>query len=456
MRPDLAERETADEVEHYLREAAAAHRALGLSEQEALRAARLELGSPAGVREEVRRHGWENGVEAFLGDLRYAARRLRMEPGFTAIATLTLGLGIGAATAIFSAVNHVLIRPLPYPDAERILAVWDTREDGAQLDIAYGTARELAARARSLEHLAAMKPWQPTLLGAAEPERLEGQQIGADYFEVLGVRPALGHEFSPADDAAGAAPVAVLSDGLWRRRFGADPGVIGRTVTLDGLPYQILGVMPPRFENAAAPGVEVWTPLGYDMSQGRAWGHHLRLLARARPGASLDEVRRELETIALHPVADFPRVPWAALEHGFRVRPLQDEVTAGARPALLALLGAVGIVLAVGLCECRRTAAGTRRAPPGRARRARGPGRGSPAADPAAAHRKPGPLPPRWSGGRGRRGRRGSRAGGAEPRRPAAGPCHRGGWHRARVRAGREHGRRRRGRIAAGIRRDQG
>jgi putative ABC transport system permease protein len=346
-RPDLAERETADEVEHYLREAAAAHRALGLSEQEALRAARLELGSPAGVREEVRRYGWENGVEAFLGDLRYAVRRLRMEPGFTAIATLTLGLGIGAATAIFSAVNYVLIRPLPYPDAERILAVWDTREDGAQLDIAYGTARELAARARSLEHLAAMKPWQPTLLGAAEPERLEGQQIGADYFEVLGVRPALGHEFSPPDDAAGAAPVAVLSDGLWRRRFGAEPGVIGRTVTLDGLPYQILGVMPPRFENAAAPGVEVWTPLGYDMSQGRAWGHHLRLLARARPGASLDEVRRELETIALHPVADFPRVPWAALEHGFRVRPLQDEVTAGARPALLALLGAVGIVLAV-------------------------------------------------------------------------------------------------------------
>ena len=347
VRPDLAERETADEVEHYLREAAAAHRALGLNEQEAIRAARLELGSPSGVREEVRRHGWENGVEALLSDLRYAVRRLRMEAGFTAVATFTLGLGIGAATAIFSAVNHVLIRPLPYPGAERIVAAWDTREDGAQLDIAYGTARELAARARSLDHLAAMRPWQPTLLGGAEPERLEGQRVGAEYFEVLGVRPALGQEFSPADDAAGSAPVAIISDGLWRRRLGADPGAIGRTVTLDGLPYRLLGVMPPRFENATAPGVEVWTPLGYDMSQGRAWGHHLQLLARARAGASLEEVRRELDAIARHPVADFPRVPWAALEHGLRVRPLRDEVTAGARPALLALLGAVGIVLTV-------------------------------------------------------------------------------------------------------------
>ena len=343
--PDAADREAADEVEHYLREAAAALRARGLSEQEALRAARLELGSPTGVREEVRRHGWENAVEAFVGDLGYAARRLRAEPGFTAITTITLALGIGGATAIFSAVNHVLIRPLPYPGGERIIAVWDTREDGAQLDIAYGTARELAARARSLERLAVMKPWQPTLLGAAEPERLEGQRVGADYFEVLGVSPAIGREFAPADDAAGAAPVALLSDGLWRRRFGADAGIVGRTITLDGLPHLVLGVMPRKFENTAAPAAELWTPMGYDMSQGRAWGHHLRLLARVRRGADLDEVRRELETIALHPVADFPRAPWAALEHGLRVRPLQDEVTAGVRPALLALFGAVGIVL---------------------------------------------------------------------------------------------------------------
>ena len=150
------------------------------------RAARA--GQSSGVREEVRRYGWENGVETFLGDLRYAASPAN-GTGLHGVAILTLGLGIGGATAIFSAVDHVLIRPLPYPHAQRILAVWDTREDGAQLDIAYGTARELAARARSLEHLAVMKPWQPTLLGAAEPERLEGQQVGADYFEVLGSGP---------------------------------------------------------------------------------------------------------------------------------------------------------------------------------------------------------------------------------------------------------------------------
>jgi putative ABC transport system permease protein len=346
-RPAAAEQDAADEVAHFLQEAAAEHRARGLSDQEALRAARLELGSPTGVREQVRRFGWENAVEAFFSDLRYAARRLRAEPGFTAIAVFTLAVGIGGATAIFSAVDHVLIRPLPYPHAERILAVWDTRENGARLDIAFGSARELAARARSLEHLAVMKTWQPTLLGAAEPERLEGQRVGADYFEALGVVPAIGHEFEPADDAAGAAPVVVISDGLWRRRFGADQAIVGGTITLDGLPHRILGVMPRDFENAAAPGAEVWTPLGYDMSQPRAWGHHLRLLARVRPGADLDEVRRELDTIARQPVTDFPRVPWAALDHGLTVRRLQDEVTSGVRSALLALLGAVGLVLGV-------------------------------------------------------------------------------------------------------------
>jgi hypothetical protein len=284
-RPAAAEQDAADEVEHFLREAAAKHRSRGMSDCEALRAARLEVGSPSGVREQVRRFGWENGVEAFFADLRYAARRLRTEPGFTAIAVLTLAIGIGGATAIFSAVNHVLIHPLPYPDADRIVAVWDTREDGMQLDITYGTARELAARARSLERLAVMRSWQPTLLGAAEPERLEGQRVGADYFEVLGIRPGLGQEFAPADDAAGSAPIVVISDGLWRRRFGADPGIVGRNVTLDGLPHLVVGVMPRDFENVDAPGAELWTPLRYDMSEGRAWGHHLRMLARVRRGA---------------------------------------------------------------------------------------------------------------------------------------------------------------------------
>jgi putative ABC transport system permease protein len=346
-RPAVAEQDTADEVEHFLQEAAAEHRARGLSDQEAMRAARLELGSPIGAREQVRRFGWENAVEAFFTDLRYAARRLRADPGFTAIAVLTLAVGIGGATAIFSAVDHVLIRPLPYPHAGRIVAVWDIRQDGAQLDITFGTARELAARARSLEHLAVMRPWQPTLLGAAEPERLEGQRVGADYFEVLGVLPTIGREFERADDAADAARVAVISDGLWRRRYGADRGVIGRSIILDGRPYLLLGVMPRGFENVVAPGTEVWTPLGYDMSQSGAWGHHLRLLARVRPGADLEEVRRELETIARQPAADFPRVAWAALDNGLIVRRLQDELTGSVRPALLAMLGAVGLVLAI-------------------------------------------------------------------------------------------------------------
>jgi putative ABC transport system permease protein len=341
------DRDLADEIQDFLERATAAHIARGLSPEDALRAARLELGGVTQVTEHVRSARWAQHVETFAADLRFAARRLRVAPGFTIITVLTLALGLGASTAIFSAVYPVLFQPLPYPDPGRIAMVWYRGTDGARAEQTFGTHRELVERVRGFEMLAAMKPWQPTLIGLAEPERLEGQRVSAGYLDVLGVKPAMGSAFTATDDRAGGANVVVISDALWRRRFNSDRAIVGRSITLDDDLFVVAGVMPPSFENVLAPDAEIWAPLQYDMSQGRAWGHHLRIVGRLRPGTRLEDARRELDAVARAPIAEFPRQPWAAAEQGFIANSLHDEVTRGAKPALLAILGAVVLVLVI-------------------------------------------------------------------------------------------------------------
>src|SRR5256885_12800550 len=171
-----AEQDVADEVEHYLEQSTAALVARGLSPDEARRQAWLELGSTMLVRDQMRSYGWENVIGTLVADLRYAARRLRASPGFTFVCAITLALGIGASTAIFSAVNPILFEPLPYPHAERITTVWDHGTEGSRLDVTFGTYRELVERSRAFDAIAVMKSWQPTIIGAAQPERLEGQR----------------------------------------------------------------------------------------------------------------------------------------------------------------------------------------------------------------------------------------------------------------------------------------
>ncbi|HEY9435657.1 MAG TPA: ABC transporter permease [Blastocatellia bacterium] len=283
-------------------------------------------------------------------DLRFGLRMLLKNPGFTLIAALTLSLGIGASAAIFSAVNPILFESLPFPHADRIAMVWDRGSEGSRLDITFGTYRELAQRSRSFESLAVMKAWQPTLTGRAEPERLDGQRVSAGYFRVLGAPPAIGRDFDSSDDRPNGPQVAILSDGLWRRRFGGDAAIIGRQVTLDDASFTVIGVASSAFENVLSPSADVWTLLQYDPSlplQGREWGRHLRMAGRLRQGVGMDQARQELDTIAIAPASEFPRAPWAPLRQGFMTRSLQDDVTEGVRPALLAVLGAVLLLLAI-------------------------------------------------------------------------------------------------------------
>ncbi len=346
-----ADQDVTDEVRHYLEQSTAALVERGLSPEEARRTAQLELGNVTVVREQVRAYGWENAIAPLSSDLRYAARQLRNSPAFAAVAVLTLALGIGASTAIFSAVNPILFEPLPYPHAARIQMISDVFE-GAHSKVAFHNYREIAARTRAFEAVTVMRPWQATMTGATQPEQFEGQRVSWSWFRVMGVKPVLGRAFEEADDRARGPRVVVIADRLWRRRFGGDRAIVGREITLNGSLYTVVGVMPGDFENVLSPTAEIWTPLQYDDGNitdlsAREWGKHLTMLGRLNPGITTDQASRDVRAISLNPVADFPRAGWASLQSGMAVVPLQDEVTGGVRPAMLAVLGAVVLVLLI-------------------------------------------------------------------------------------------------------------
>jgi putative ABC transport system permease protein len=323
----------------------------GLTYEDALRRATVETGNVTVTREQVRASGWEHGLETLLTDTRYALRRLRRDPAFTLVASSTLALGIGAATAIFSAVNPILFRALPYPGAERIVAINDRAPTGSAAEPTYGTYEELAARSRSFETLSATDLWRPSLTGTDEAERLQGQRVTANYFHTLGVLPLTGRSFDKAEDIPGAGRVVVVSDRLVKRRFGGNPAIVGTSITLNGDPYVIAGVMPPGFTDVMSPATDIWAPLQAQpraSPNAREWGHHYRIVGRLNRGVPVDAARRELASIAEQPLAgDFPRVPWAALENGLLVRGLQEDVTAAARPVLIAIIAAAAVLLLI-------------------------------------------------------------------------------------------------------------
>ena len=344
-RRDL-ERELDDELQFHLEREADKLVKEGLPPDEAMRQARLRFGGLSRIKDDSRDSRGLSLFDTLAGDLRYASRRLRAEPGFTAVVVLTLAIGIGGTAAIFSAVNPILFETLPYPQARRIVMIQEHYGGGRLSDGTWGMYRALTERSRSFEAIAVLKPWQPTATGGTQPERLEGQRISAGYFRVLGVAPALGRDFVPAEDVANGPDVVILSDGLWRRRFNADPAILGRFITLNGSPFTVVGVMPPGLDNVLDPAAELWAPLQYDLTQGRAWGHHLRTVGRLRDGMAVAEVSRELDAIA-HAVVDEQRPETYGQDFQLGAVPLRDEVTRGVKPALLAMLGAMALVLII-------------------------------------------------------------------------------------------------------------
>jgi predicted permease len=347
FRPDAVDRDVDDEVRHYFDETVAAHVARGLSRDQAVREARRELGQPSAVREQILNYGWESTVSSLARDGGQAARRLRRDATFTLVVVVTLAGGIGTATAIIAASAPVLFEPLPYPDAARLAAIVETApSDGTRNPGTFGMFAELTERTRSFDVTAVMRSWQPVLTGVDPPERLDGQRVSANYFRVLGVSPAIGRDLQAGDDRAGAPPVVVLSHALWRSSFAGDPSIIGRSIRLDDTAHVVVGVMPAGFENVLETSARLWAPLQYSLSDGRAWGHHLRTIARLRRdvgiGAAADDVSAAGRAV-LREVKPETYDP----DTRFSVVRLKDDLVGGVRPAFTAVLGAVGLLLAI-------------------------------------------------------------------------------------------------------------
>ena len=351
VRRERFHRELQEEMAYHRQQSEQELQAAGMESQAAHYAAVRQFGNVTRLEEdsaETVGFRWETTAQ----DVRYAARQLRKNPGFASAAIVVLALGIGASTAIFSAVNPILFEPLPYPEAGRIVMVWERRPDGTPSMANFGTYYGLAERNRSFDALAAIKPWQPTMTGPGEPERFEGQRVSASYFRVLGIVPVLGRDFQAADDQYRGPNVVILSDKLWRRRFGGDRGIVGRAITLEDSTFTVIAVMPPTLDNVLAPSAELWAPLQYDASLppwSREWGHHLRLVGRLHAGVSKTQAKGELDVILATLVKIYAEgySESGGPASGFTVTLLQEDVTRAVRPALMAVLGAVMLVLLI-------------------------------------------------------------------------------------------------------------
>ncbi|HWS54894.1 MAG TPA: ABC transporter permease [Pyrinomonadaceae bacterium] len=282
-------------------------------------------------------------------DLRYGLRVLVKNPGFTAVAVVALALGIGANSAIFSVVNAVLLRPLPYKDPGRLVMVWeDNTSKGYPRDTpAPANFVDWRDQSQVFEGVAALAHESFNLTGAGEPERLDGRRVSAGLFPMLGVEPQLGRAFTPEEDQPGGARAVVLSHGLWQRRFGSDPKVIGTALTLNGTSHTVVGVMPQGFEIPGHTGRadELIVPIAFTQQEAASRSRHfLMVLARLKPGVTLEQAQAEMNTIAARLQQQYPNTNTGV---GAAVVSLHEQMVGDIRPALLVLLGAVGFVLLV-------------------------------------------------------------------------------------------------------------
>ncbi|HEX5481473.1 MAG TPA: ABC transporter permease, partial [Terriglobia bacterium] len=305
--------------------------------------ARREFGNAALVKEVTRDvWGWR-WLESLIQDLRFGLRQLRRNPGFTAVAVITLALGIGANTAIFSCIDAELLHPFPFKHLSRIVTVWETapKQNQFQASAAPANFLDWAKQNTTLDLLAADHGWSVNLTGHGLAERLEGYQVTADFFRLLGVAPRLGRFISAADFHPGQTSIAVFSYGFWQRRLGGDSHVVGKMVLLNGQKYTVIGIMPKGFDYPL--GADVWAPLDLAGATGadRA-DHYLRVIGRLKPGASVDQARADLASIAERLGREYPRTNAG---HSVQVISLVQSVAGDARPFLELLMGAAGFVL---------------------------------------------------------------------------------------------------------------
>ena len=292
-------------------------------------------------------------METLFQDIRYGLRMLRKSFGFTVVAVTALALGIASTTAIFSVVDRVLLHPLPYPDGDGILKVEQSFQGVDQQDASPANYLDWVAQNHVFSQLAAFRPWTGALTGGDRPERIAGGMVTASFFPLFGVQPAIGRTLLPDDEKAGSDHVVVLSYGLWQRRFASDRGLVGRSVTLNGEPYTVIGVMPPQY--SPTPNCDLWLPSPWGVPTHLLFPNtdprpfrdrsYLQVWARLKPGVALSQARAEMSTIALRLAKQYPD---SNDNIGVLITPLHEDMVGDIRPVLLILVAAVAFVLIIG------------------------------------------------------------------------------------------------------------
>jgi putative ABC transport system permease protein len=345
LRRGQMDRDLAEEMRQHAALKAEKNIAYGMAPDEAQHAAQRQIGNVTRQMEESRQSWGFPAVESVWQDIRYGLRGLRKSPGFTTIAMLTLALGIGASTAIFSIVNTVLLRPLPYKDSSRLVHVWTVSSMFPEFTLGQSipNLQDIEARSHSFETLATFEVRARNLTGSGEPEQLRTVEVSPSFLTLFGVHPIIGRDFRPEDEQRKDGDVVLLSYGLWQRRFGGDRSIIGRTIMLSQQPWTVAGVLPSGF---SFPGnIDALVPRNIppgNRTERQAWMY--TALGKLRPGVSLAKAQSEMNGIAAALAHQYPQ---DATGIQFPLVTLQDDATRRSKPQLLALLGAVGFLLLI-------------------------------------------------------------------------------------------------------------
>jgi predicted permease len=349
-----ANQEIADEVSHYLEEATATFVARGLSPEDARRAARRELGSATAVRQQMREYGWENLIDTFFADVRYAARRLRGNPGFTTVSVLVLALGIGASTAMFSVIDGVLLKPLPYPHSEQLVKLLHTAPGIhiKDLNMAASLYFTYSEENRAFQNVAMWTGDSWTVTGLAEPEQVPGLSVSNRFLATLGVQPALGRGFTRSDENPDNERTVMLADGYWRSRFGGNRSVLGRRILLDGTAYTVIGVLPPSFQFMDWK-ISLLAPFRLRRAEINLISFCCQGIARLKPGVTLAHANADIARMLPMAPEKFRMNPgWSA--NAFtdariapRLQPLKNALVGDIGNTLWVLMGTLGILLLI-------------------------------------------------------------------------------------------------------------
>jgi predicted permease len=343
------ESELDEELQSHLQMAAQDRADRGETPEQARRATRRELGNVGLIKEVTREMwGWAS-LERLMQDLRYGLRMLAKSPGFTAVAILTLALGIGANAALFSVVNGVLLKPLPYPHPEQLAALSESKPNFETGSISFPNFRDWQKDNRTFSGMAISRGYNFNLTGLGEAEQLRARFITSDFFTVLGVNPLIGRTFAPHEDDIGAAPMAMVSEELWRRKFSSSPDALGKTLSLDGMGYTIVGVIPASFDLSLGSfhDIDVYVPVGQwsnPLLPKRGAGLGFHGIGRLKPGVTIEQARADMSQVSSSLTAAYPDTNTGI---GATLRPLKQTMVGEVSTLLLVLLGAVGFVLLI-------------------------------------------------------------------------------------------------------------